>query len=205
MDAQFIPLQLSWQPNAFCPLRVALVASRRVAVVVRTERRLRHINLVAFSVRYALNTWRVVQGLARRLRRHSHCKPSWAKPNRKRDVTRVIRRKRRSVLTTTATRRDATRATRRGQNGLGCQDSWRGMKGAWVELRTTQAVRFGSVLFGSACSVNDAEGVWPIPARHVMYLMRTWPRTRRDESDRRKRRSDLTTTATQRDRKQLCD
>ena len=35
-----------------------------------------HSRRVAFSVRYALYTWRVVQGLARRLTRHSHCKPS---------------------------------------------------------------------------------------------------------------------------------
>ena len=27
----FIPVQLSWQPNIFCPFRVAFVASRRVA------------------------------------------------------------------------------------------------------------------------------------------------------------------------------
>ena len=65
-----------------------------------------------------------------------------------RDVTRVIRRKRRSVFTTRATRRDASRATRSGQNWVGCQDRWRGIKGASVELRTTQVVRFGSVLFG---------------------------------------------------------
>jgi len=83
-DAPFIPLQLSWQPNPFCPLRVAVGASRRVAVFVRTERRFRWITLVrvAFSVRYALNAWRVVQGLARRLRRHSHCKPSRSEQNR---------------------------------------------------------------------------------------------------------------------------
>jgi len=82
-DAPFIPLQLSWQPNTFCPLRVALVASRRVALVLRTELRFRRITRrVAFSVRYVLNTWRVVQGLARRLRRHSHCEPSRTEPNR---------------------------------------------------------------------------------------------------------------------------
>jgi len=44
-----------------------------------------------------------------------------------------------------------TRATRSGQNGLSCQDSWRGISGASIELRTTQAVRFGS-----GCCVNDA-------------------------------------------------
>ena len=67
-DAPFIPLQLSWQPTPFCPLRVALG--------VRTERRFRRITLVAFFTRYALNTCRVLQGLARRVRHHSHCKPS---------------------------------------------------------------------------------------------------------------------------------
>jgi len=36
-DAPFIPLQLSWQLNPFYSLRVAHVASRRVALVVRTE------------------------------------------------------------------------------------------------------------------------------------------------------------------------
>jgi len=46
-DAPFIPLQLSWQPASFCPLHVVLVASRRVALVVRTERRFRRITLVA--------------------------------------------------------------------------------------------------------------------------------------------------------------
>jgi len=34
------------------------------------------------SARYALNTWRVMQGLGRRLRRHSHCNPSRADQNR---------------------------------------------------------------------------------------------------------------------------
>jgi len=58
----FTPLQLFWQPTPFCPLRIVLVASRRVAL----------------SVRYVLNTWRVVQGLVRRLRPHSHCKTSRA-------------------------------------------------------------------------------------------------------------------------------
>ena len=52
--------------------------------------------------------------------------------------------------------------------------------------------RFGSVLFGSArlrspCSENEASGFWPIPARHVMYLIRTSQRTRRDERDTTKR------------------
>ena len=38
-DAPVIHLRLSWQPNPFRSLRVALDASCRVAVVVRTERR----------------------------------------------------------------------------------------------------------------------------------------------------------------------
>ena len=46
-DAPFIPLRLSWQRTQFCPLRVALDASRRVALVVRTELRFRRITLVA--------------------------------------------------------------------------------------------------------------------------------------------------------------
>jgi len=33
----FMPLQLSCQPTPFCPLRVALVASRRVALIMRTD------------------------------------------------------------------------------------------------------------------------------------------------------------------------
>jgi len=78
----FIPLQLSWQPTTICPLRVALVASCCPALVVRTERRFRRRRRVAFSVRYALNSWRVVQGLARRPRPQSHCKPSRAQPSR---------------------------------------------------------------------------------------------------------------------------
>ena len=46
-----------------------------------------HSRRVALSARYALNTWRVRQVLARRLRRHSHCNPSPAdqyrnEPNR---------------------------------------------------------------------------------------------------------------------------
>ena len=63
---------------------------------------------------------------------------------RQRHATRVIRQKRRSVLTRTATRQDASRATRSDRNGLGCQDRRRGITGASVEMLTTQAVRFGS-------------------------------------------------------------
>jgi len=79
-DAPFIPLQLSWQPNPFYSLRVAHVASLlswglRVFSSYHSRR-------VALSLRYALNTWRFVQGLARRLMRHSHCKPSRAEQNR---------------------------------------------------------------------------------------------------------------------------
>ena len=73
--ASFIPLQLCWQPNTFCPLRVALVLRIESLSSYHSRR-------VAFSVRYAINTWRVVQGLARRLGRHLHCKPSRAEPNR---------------------------------------------------------------------------------------------------------------------------
>ena len=36
------------------------------------------VSRVAICVTYVINTWRVVQGLARRLRRYSHCKPSQA-------------------------------------------------------------------------------------------------------------------------------
>ena len=52
----FIPLPLSWQPTPFCPLRVALVASRCVAFLVRTDASLLscHYRRVAFSVRYVL-------------------------------------------------------------------------------------------------------------------------------------------------------
>jgi len=64
-------------------------------------------------------------------------------------MTKVIWRKRRSVLTTRATWCDTSRM-RSDQNGVGCQDSWRGINGASVELRTTQAVRFGSVWLCSA-------------------------------------------------------
>ena len=46
-DARVIPLRLSWQPNPFRSLRVALDTSCRVAVVVRTVRRFCLINLVA--------------------------------------------------------------------------------------------------------------------------------------------------------------
>jgi len=79
-DAPVIPLRLSWQPNPFRSLRVALHASCHVAVVVGTERRVRLITLVAsrLSTRYALDTWRVRQLLATRLRRHSHWNPSRA-------------------------------------------------------------------------------------------------------------------------------
>jgi len=79
----FILLQLFWEPNPFCPLRVALVASRCVAVVVRTDALISSYQSrrVAFSVRYALNTWRVVHGLARSRRPYSRCKPSRTEPN----------------------------------------------------------------------------------------------------------------------------
>jgi len=77
-DAPVIPLRLSWQPNPFRFLRVALDASCRVAVVVKTERR---FGRFALSAIYALNTWRVRQVLARRLRRHSHYNPSRSEPN----------------------------------------------------------------------------------------------------------------------------
>jgi len=62
----------------------------------------------------------------------------------------------RSVLTTTATRLDASRTTRSDQHGLDCQDICRGMKGASVEPHTTQAVRFGSIRLDSGYSANDA-------------------------------------------------
>ena len=55
-----------------------------------------------------------------------------------------------SFLTTTAKRRDASRATRSDQNGVGSQDTWRGINGSSVKLRSTQAVRFGSFRFCSA-------------------------------------------------------
>ena len=71
-----IPVQLSWQPTPFWSLHVALDTSCRVTLVVRTAAS--HSSYpsrrVAFSVRYLLNTWRVVQELARSLRPHSHCK-----------------------------------------------------------------------------------------------------------------------------------
>ena len=59
-----------------------------------------------------------------------------------------------SVLTTTATRHDATTATWSGQNGVGCQHSWRGINGMYVELRNTQAVN--SNLKMNAASENKA-------------------------------------------------
>ena len=108
--------------------------------------------------------------------------------------------KRRSVLTIRATRCDATRATRSGQNGLGCQDSWRGINGASVELRTTQAVRFGSVRF---CSGRlGLQDEWrlthlanPCNTRHVFsaYLIengirREWSDESDDQSSRQERR-----------------
>jgi len=66
------------------PILSAPRRSCSVALFVKTERRFRrcHSRRVAFSVRHALNTRRVVQGLARLLRRHSHCKPSQAEQNR---------------------------------------------------------------------------------------------------------------------------
>ena len=45
-----------------------------------------------------------------------------------------------SILTTRATRPDATRATRSGPSGVGCQDGWRGLNRTYVKLRTTLAV-----------------------------------------------------------------
>jgi len=81
----YVPLHLSWQPTTFRSLRVALDVSPRVALVVRTVRPFRRITRrVAFPARYALNKWRVVQGLARRLRRNSHCNPSPAEQSRTR-------------------------------------------------------------------------------------------------------------------------
>jgi hypothetical protein len=62
-EAPFIPLQISWQPNP-CSLRVVLDASRRVAIVVRTERTFVG-SLVAW--RSLRDTWRSVQGLAKYL------------------------------------------------------------------------------------------------------------------------------------------
>jgi len=46
-NAPFVPVQLSWQPNPFCPIRVPLVASCRLALVARTERLFRRITHVA--------------------------------------------------------------------------------------------------------------------------------------------------------------
>jgi len=62
-----------------------------------------------------------------------------------------------SFLTTTAKRRDASRATRSDPNVLDCQDRWRGINGASVELRTTKAVGFGSVRICSARLVLQCE------------------------------------------------
>ena len=62
-----------------------------------------------------------------------------------------------------------------------------------------ESVGFGSVRVDSACCVNEAWGVCSIPARHGMYLMRTSQRTWRVRVIQRKRRSVLTTRATQRD------
>jgi len=81
------------------------------------------------------------------------------------NATRVIQPKRRSVYTTPATRQDASRATRSDRNGLGCQDRRRGITGVSVELRTTQAVRLGSVLIGSA-----RVAVWVTPKASGQYL-----------------------------------
>jgi len=82
-DAPFIPLHISWPLNTFGSLRVDLDASCRVAVVVRNE----NAFVGSLSSRLVLceiliNTWRVVQGLATRLRGYSHCNPSRAEQNR---------------------------------------------------------------------------------------------------------------------------
>ena len=80
----FIPLQLSWEPTPFWSLRVPLDTSCRVALVVQTDASLSSYpsRRVAFSVRYVVNTRRVMQGLARSLRPHSHCKAIGAEQNR---------------------------------------------------------------------------------------------------------------------------
>ena len=72
-----IPPQVSWQPTPYWSLRVALGTSCRVALVVRTDASLSlyPFRRVAFSVRYILNTWRVVQGLARSLNHFDHSTP----------------------------------------------------------------------------------------------------------------------------------
>jgi hypothetical protein len=93
--------------------------------------------------------------------------------------------KARPVLTTTASRRNASRATRSDQNGLGCQDMWIGINGASVELRATQAVRFGSVRF--CWTRHGLQCEWRIrrlanPCTNVTYLICTSHKTRRDES-----------------------
>ena len=60
----------------------ASLSSRRSCHEYWASLSLDHSRRVAFSVRYALNRWRVVQGLARCLSRHSHCNPSQAEQNR---------------------------------------------------------------------------------------------------------------------------
>jgi len=61
-NAPFIPLQISWQHNP-CSLRVVLDASRRVAVVVRTERTFVG-SLVAWrSLRLEHYCWQAWSGL----------------------------------------------------------------------------------------------------------------------------------------------
>jgi len=97
--------------------------------------------------------------------------------------------KRRSVLTRTATRQDASRATRSDRNGLGCQDRRRGKTGASVEPRTTQAIRFGSFRYWSAGLGLQCE--WRLRrlantclTRHVFNAYLADNATRREWSDK---------------------
>jgi hypothetical protein len=63
-------------------VRSASLLSRRSRLQDWSSLSSYHSRRVAFSVRYALYTWRVVQGLDRRLRPHSHCKPRRAEQSR---------------------------------------------------------------------------------------------------------------------------
>ena len=94
-------------------------------------------------------------------------------------------------------RRDGTRPERSKWIRL-----WRNINGASVQLRTTQAVRFGSVRFCSAglglqCEWRITRLANPSTERHIFNIISQT--TRRDEIDRTKICSVFTTTATRED------
>jgi len=87
-----------------------------------------------------------------------------------------------SFLTTRAMRRDASKTTRSDQNGVGSQDTWRGINGMSLKLCTSQAVWFGFVRLGLHCEWRLRRLANPCTTRHVFNAYLTENAMRREWS-----------------------